>query len=334
MTRRVRGCYRRVSVRRFRESFFPIPRGFHTPLRHGVSKGAKGLLNAFFRPVFRFPLRDGRDPLRHRRPRRGGLVYVYSKDLPDYTQLKNYEPPVMTRVHAGDGSILAEYAHERRLYLAVERDPAPGQTGLHLGRRQEFLHPSRRRSRGHRCAPALVLVQGSKHMQGASTITQQVAKNFLLTNERSFERKIKEALISHSASRQTYSKEQILELYLNEIYLGLGNYGVAAAALNYFDKSVHELTRRRDRLSRRAAEGPQQLQSVPQARRGDRRAATTSSSAWSRTAMSSKADGENAKAEPLGVNPRALSPNTYRRRLFRRRSAPRAVRPLRRQEAL
>ena len=88
---------------------------------------------------------------------------------------------------------------------------------------------------------AMVLVQGAKHVQGASTITQQVAKNFLLTNERSFDRKIKEALLSLRIE-QAYSKERILELYLNEIYLGLGNYGIAAAALNYFDKSAHELT--------------------------------------------------------------------------------------------
>ena len=86
----------------------------------------------------------------------------------------------------------------------------------------------------------MVQVQGG-HMQGASTITQQVAKNFLLTNERSYDRKIKEALLSFKIE-STYSKEKILELYMNEIYLGLGNYGVAASALNYFGKSVHELT--------------------------------------------------------------------------------------------
>ena len=87
----------------------------------------------------------------------------------------------------------------------------------------------------------MILVQGSKRVQGASTITQQVAKNFLVGNERSFERKIREALISFKIEG-AYSKEKILELYLNEIYLGLGNYGIAAAALNYYNKSVHELT--------------------------------------------------------------------------------------------
>ena len=100
--------------------------------------------------------------------------------------------------------------------------------------------------------------------QGASTITQQVAKNFLLTNEVSLQRKIKEALLSLKIER-AYSKEKILELYLNEIYLGLGAYGVAAASLLYFDKSVHELTDRGSGLSRGAAEGAEQLQSVPAA---------------------------------------------------------------------
>ena len=88
----------------------------------------------------------------------------------------------------------------------------------------------------------MVLLQGSKHVQGASTITQQVAKNFLLTNERSFDRKIKEALLCAAHRADLFARSSILELYLNEIYLGLGNYGIAAAALNYFDKSAHELT--------------------------------------------------------------------------------------------
>ena len=190
------------------------------------------------------------------------MIWKYEQDLPDYTQLKNYEPPVMTRVHAGDGSLLAEYARERRLYLPSRRHPAAGQGGLHLGRGQEFLHPQRRRSRGHRAAPSRCWSQGNKRAQGASTITQQVAKNFLLTNERSFDRKIREALLAFRIE-SAYSKEKILELYLNEIYLGLGNYGVAAAALNYFDKSVHELSGRRGRLSRGAAEGPEQLPALP-----------------------------------------------------------------------
>ena len=91
------------------------------------------------------------------------------------------------------------------------------------------------------CARVSFTLQGSRHIQGASTITQQVAKNFLLNSDRTFDRKIREILLSMRIE-SAYSKEKILELYLNEIYLGLSNYGVAAAALNYFNKSVHELT--------------------------------------------------------------------------------------------
>ena len=125
-----------------------------------------------------------------------------------------------------------------------------------------------------RARRALCAEYGSgRRPQGASTITQQVAKNFLLTNEVSFTRKIKEALLALRIER-TYSKEKILELYLNEIYLGLGAYGIAAASLVYFDKSVNELTDRGSRLSRRAAEGADQLSSVPQPRARASSAAT------------------------------------------------------------
>ncbi len=117
-------------------------------------------------------------------------------------------------------------------------------------------------------APVSTIVQNfgsSRRPQGASTITQQVAKNFLLTNEVSFTRKIKEALLALKIER-TYSKDKILELYLNEIYLGLGAYGIAAASLVYFDKAVNELTIRGSRLSRRVAQGAEQLSSVPSPR--------------------------------------------------------------------
>src|SRR6202161_2827021 len=169
-----------------------------------------------------------------------GVVWKYQQDLPDYTQLKNYEPPVMTRVHANDGSILAEYARERRLYLPSAEIPALVKQAFISAEDKNFYTHNGVDPEGILRA-GLILVQGSKHVQGASTITQQVAKNFLLGNERSIDRKIREALLSFRIE-SAYSKEKILELYLNEIYLGMGNYGIAAAALNYFDKSVHELT--------------------------------------------------------------------------------------------
>ena len=147
----------------------------------------------------------------------------------------------MTRVHAADGSLLAEYSRERRLYLPSSAIPDARQGGLHLRRGQELLHPSAASIPKASCAPASCSCRAPSHVQGASTITQQVAKNFLLNSDRTFDRKIREILLSLRIE-SAYSKEKILELYLNEIYLGLGNYGVAAAALNYFDKSVHELT--------------------------------------------------------------------------------------------
>ncbi|MFA6265328.1 MAG: penicillin-binding protein 1A [Pseudolabrys sp.] len=172
-----------------------------------------------------------------------GLLWHYSKDLPDYSQLQDYEPPVMTRVHAADGSLVGEYARERRLYLPIQAVP---KLVIHA-----FLAAEDKNFYEHGGLDFIGIARAgfnylqnfgsNRRPQGASTITQQVAKNFLLTNELSMTRKIKEALLALKIER-TYSKDKILELYLNEIYLGLGAYGVAAASLVYFDKSVNELT--------------------------------------------------------------------------------------------
>ena len=172
-----------------------------------------------------------------------GLLWHYSQDLPDYSQLQDYEPPVMTRVHAADGSLLAEYANQRRLYLPIQAIPKLVTNAFVAAEDKNFYqHPGIDFTGMARAGLFYLENYGSgRRPQGASTITQQVAKNFLLTNEVSFERKIKEALLALRIEK-TYSKEKILELYLNEIYLGFGAYGVAAASLLYFDKSVHELT--------------------------------------------------------------------------------------------
>lgn len=171
------------------------------------------------------------------------LLWHFSKDLPDYSQLQNYEPPVMTRVHAADGSLLAEYADERRLYLPIQAVPKLVINAFLAAEDKNFYEHGGLDFFGIARAAMLYAENfgGSRRPQGASTITQQVAKNFLLTNEVSITRKIKEALLALRIER-TYSKDKILELYLNQIYLGLGAYGVAAASLLYFDKSVHELT--------------------------------------------------------------------------------------------
>ena len=172
-----------------------------------------------------------------------GMIWHYSKDLPDYSQLQDYEPPVMTRVHATDGSLLGEYSRERRLYLPIQAVPKLVINAFLAAEDKNFYDHGGIDFTGMARA-GLVYIQNygsNRRPQGASTITQQVAKNFLLTNEVSFTRKIKEALLAMRIER-AYSKDKILELYLNEIYLGLGAYGVAAASLVYFDKSVNELS--------------------------------------------------------------------------------------------
>ncbi len=168
-----------------------------------------------------------------------GLV----KDLPDYDVLAKYEPPVMTRIHAADGQLIAEYARERRLYLPIQAIPDRVKAAFISAEDKNFYHHSGLDYYGiMRAMIQNVEAYGSgQRLVGASTITQQVAKNFLLSNEQSIGRKIKEAILSLRIE-QAYSKDKILELYLNEIYLGLGAYGVAAASLEYYDKSVHELT--------------------------------------------------------------------------------------------
>ena len=172
-----------------------------------------------------------------------GLLWHYSQSLPDYSQLQDYEPAVMTRVHAADGSLLAEYARERRLYIPVQAVPKLVINAFVAAEDKNFYEHGGIDFSGIARAAVLYIQQygSGRRPQGASTITQQVAKNFLLTNELSFSRKIKEALLAMKIER-AFSKERILELYLNEIYLGMGAYGVAAASLLYFDKSVHELS--------------------------------------------------------------------------------------------
>ncbi len=237
----------------------------------------------------------------------GFVLWKYQQDLPDYTQLKNYEPKVMTRVHAADGSLLAEYARERRLYLPSSAIPPLVKQAFISAEDKNFYTHNGVDPEGIVRA-ALVLAQGGRHVQGASTITQQVAKNFLLTNERSFERKIREALLSFRIEA-TYTKEKILELYLNEIYLGLGNYGVAAAALNYYGKSVHELTVAEVAYLAALPKAPNNYHPFQKRERAIERRNWVIDRMVENGYVARDA-GEKAKAEPLGVNPRVLSPNS------------------------
>jgi penicillin-binding protein 1A len=172
------------------------------------------------------------------------VIWTASKDLPDYTQLANYAPPVMTRIYAADGSMLAEYAEERRLFVPANQMPKRLIEAFISAEDKTFFTHGGLDWQGIASAAfryAQVKFTGKGQIVGASTITQQVAKNFLLTNERSIDRKLKEALLVQRIE-QTFTKDQILELYLNEIFLGLNSYGVAAASLNYFGKSLDQLS--------------------------------------------------------------------------------------------
>jgi penicillin-binding protein 1A len=174
----------------------------------------------------------------------GGLFvfYTFGQALPDYRQLADYQPPVMTRVHAGDGRLLAEYAVEKRVFVPLKAMPKKVIEAFLAAEDKNFYEHAGVDFTGVARAILINLknLGSSRRLVGASTITQQVAKNFLLTNEVSWRRKVKEAILAFRIER-AFPKDRILELYLNEIYLGFGSYGVAAAALNYFNRSLDEL---------------------------------------------------------------------------------------------
>ncbi|MGB7205446.1 MAG: transglycosylase domain-containing protein, partial [Anderseniella sp.] len=172
------------------------------------------------------------------------IIYDTSKTLPSHESLAKYEPAVMTRIHAGDGSLLAEYADQRRLFVPYNTIPERLVQAVVSAEDKNFFY--HKGVDPEALARAIIVnIQGklsgsNRRFIGASTITQQVAKNFLLTNERTITRKLREALIA-LRMESSFTKEQILELYLNEIFLGQNSYGVAAASLNYFGKSLGEL---------------------------------------------------------------------------------------------
>ena len=170
-------------------------------------------------------------------------VWKISQELPEYRQLAKYEPAVTTRLYAGDGQVMKEYAAEKRLFVPEAKIPALV--------KEAFIAAEDKKFYSHAGIDYVGIVRAilgnlknigrGRRPAGASTITQQVAKNFLLSSELSYLRKIKEALLA-TRIEQAFTKQHILELYLNEIYLGNRSYGVAAAALNYFGKSLDELS--------------------------------------------------------------------------------------------
>jgi len=168
--------------------------------------------------------------------------WYFSSGLPDYKKLANYKPPISSRVHSGEGNLIAEYALQKRFFIPYDSIPKKVVFSfLSAEDKNFFSHPGvDAKSITRAIIKNLKNIFSNKRLEGASTITQQVAKNFLLTNEVSVKRKIKEAILAFRIER-AYSKERIMELYLNQIYLGAGTYGVAAASLEYFDKGVNEL---------------------------------------------------------------------------------------------
>ncbi|MEP9389415.1 penicillin-binding protein 1A [Mesorhizobium sp. KR9-304] len=230
----------------------------------------------------------------------GVFVGNLAKDLPDYEVLSKYEPPVTTRVHASDGALMSEFARQRRLYLPIQAVPDRVKAAFLSAEDKNFYtHPGIDVAGLFR---AVVNNIQTGARQGASTITQQVAKNFLLTKDQTYERKIKEAILSFRIE-QAFPKDRILELYLNEIFFGLNAYGVAGAALTYFDKSVNELTVSESAYLAALPKGPANYHPF---RHTDRAVERRN---WVIDQMVengyvSREEGDKAKSEPLGVKPR------------------------------
>ena len=163
-------------------------------------------------------------------------LWYFSSGLPDYKKLANYKPPISSRVHSGEGQLIAEYALQKRLFIPYDSIPKKViYSFLSSEDKNFFSHPGvDAKSITRAIIKNLKNFFSEKRLEGASTITQQVAKNFLLTNEVSIKRKIKEAILAFRIER-AFTKQRIMELYLNQIYLGEGTYGIAAASLEYFD---------------------------------------------------------------------------------------------------
>ena len=170
------------------------------------------------------------------------ILWSYSNKIPNYKFLKDYKPPVSSKVYSGDGQLVADFSKEKRIFVPINSIPKKViNSFLSAEDKNFFSHPGVDAKGVLRAIINNIKnIVSSKRLEGASTITQQVAKNFLLSNEVSLNRKIKEAILAFRIER-ALSKERILELYLNQIYLGSGAYGVAAASLEYFDKSIKDL---------------------------------------------------------------------------------------------
>jgi penicillin-binding protein 1A len=245
-----------------------------------------------------------------------GVAYYVSgltHDLPNYDVLAKYEPPVMTRVHAADGQLVAEYARERRLYLPIQAIPERIKAAFLSAEDKNFYSHAGIDYFG----AARALLQnleayaggGGQRLVGASTITQQVAKNFLLTTDQTWDRKVKEAILALRIE-QAYSKDKIFELYLNEIFLGLGAYGVAAASLEYYDKSVHELTLAEAAYLAALPKGPNNYHPFRYPERAIERRNWVIDRMLENGYITT-AEADEAKASPINVRQRSTNPSYF-----------------------
>ncbi|KPQ08113.1 MAG: penicillin-binding protein 1A McrA [Rhodobacteraceae bacterium HLUCCA12] len=171
----------------------------------------------------------------------GGVIWMYARDLPSHEQLANYSPPTISRVYSGEGRLIDEFAQERRLFAPIDDVPELLRAAFISAEDRNFYEHQGFDPVAIIAALRDAVVSRGRTLRGASTITQQVMKNFLLSGDRTGERKIREIILAYRVE-QTLSKDEILELYLNEIYLGQNSYGVTAAALSYFNKTLDELT--------------------------------------------------------------------------------------------
>jgi penicillin-binding protein 1A len=244
------------------------------------------------------------------------FLWQISKDLPDYEKLSNYKPPVITRVHAGDGRLIAEFAKERRIYVPVQVMPKVLINAFLAAEDQNFYEHGGLDFRG--IARAIFNNLTKRKKEGASTITQQVAKNFLLSSEQTMSRKAKEAILAVRIDR-AFTKDQILDLYLNQIYLGAGSYGVAAAGLRYFGKELHELGIHEVAYLASLPKEPSKLQ-LTTARGKNfqealaRRNATIDNMA--RFKFITPQEAEDAKKMPLEMTTRQIGPSTFAAEYF------------------
>ena len=246
----------------------------------------------------------------------GYLLYKASQDLPSYASLANYEPPVMTRIHANNGALISEYARERRIFVPIQTIPKLV-VGAYLSAEDKrfYEHPGVDYIGVARAIVKNVKAPG-RRPEGASTITQQVAKNFLLSSEQSYMRKIKEAILAFRIEG-AYSKDRILELYLNEIFLGIGSYGVAAASLNYFNKELKDLEPHEAAYLAALPKGPNNYHPF----RAKTRDAAIARRNWILGEMAlngyiTEAQAEEARKKPLGVNLRPFGAHIFAAEFF------------------